>query len=128
MRKVYPVVLTPDPVGYIVHVPDLDIDTQGRDLAEAIDMAHDAIGLWGICEEDDGRTLPEPSSTKPKHEPGELISWLDVDFQKYRRAHDMSTMHINVTIPRYLKTLADEAGINFSRELQDRIKERLALA
>jgi len=128
MRKVFPVVLTPDPIGYIVHVPDLEIDTQGSDLAEAIDMARDAIGLWGICEEDDGRFIPEPSMIEPEHEPSELVSWVDIDFQKYRRAHDMSTIHINVTIPRYLKALADDAGINFSRELQERIKERLALA
>jgi predicted RNase H-like HicB family nuclease len=127
MTKVYPVILTPSEPGYVVTVPDLDINTQGRDIAEAIFMARDAIGLWGICEQDDGRTIPEPSSSEPTHETGELISWIDIDFAKYRKANDMSTMRINVSVPKYLKVLGDEAGINFSQELQERLKERLII-
>ena len=125
MIKVYPVILTPTDMGYVVTVPDLDINTQGKDLAEAIYMARDAIGLWGICEQDDGRTIPEPSTAEPDHEPQELISWVDIDFAKYRKANDMTTMRINVSVPKYLKVLGDEAGINFSQELQERLKERL---
>ena len=125
--KVYPVILTPDECGYAVYVPDLNINTQGGDLAEAIYMARDAIGLWGICEEDDGRVIPEPSLAEPPHDRDELVSWVDIDFAKYRKANDMTTMRINVSIPKYLKVLGDEAGINFSQELQERLKERLVL-
>jgi len=126
MVQVYPVILTPDPVGFVVHVPDLDIDTQGKDIAQAVQMARDAIGLWGICEQDAGRTIPEPSCTEPPHESNELITWIDIDFTRYRVAHDMSAARINVTIPRYLKMLGEDAGINFSHELQERLKERFA--
>ena len=125
MTKVYPVILTPTDTGYVVSVPDLDIDTQGKDMAEAIYMARDAIGLWGICEEDDGRAIPEPSLAEPDHEPNEMVSWVDIDFAKYRKANDMTTMRINVTVPKYLKVLGDDAGVNFSQELQERLKERL---
>lgn len=125
MTKVYPIVLTPTPQGYVVTVPDLNINTQGKDLADALFMARDAIGLWGICEQDDGRQIPEPSTTEPKHEAGDLVSWVDIDFAKYRKADDRTTMRINVTVPKYLKVLGDEAGINFSRELQERLKEKL---
>jgi len=129
MTKVYPIILTPAALGngkgYVVHVPDLEIDTQGRDLAEAIEMARDAIGLWGICEQDDGREIPEPATVEPAHESGELVSWVDIDFAKYRKANDMTTMRINVSVPKYLKVLGDEASINFSQELQERLKERL---
>ena len=131
MTKAYPVILTPAGLnggkGYVVHVPDLVIDTQGFDLAEAINMARDAIGIWGICEQDDGREIPEPSVTEPPHEVGELVSWVDIDFDKYRKANDMTTMRINVTVPKYLKVLGDEAGVNFSQELQERLKERLVV-
>ena len=123
--KVYPVVLTPVETGYVVTVPDLDINTQGNDLADAIHMARDAIGLWGISEEDDGRAIPEPSAEEPAHGPQELISWVDIDFARYRKAHDMTTMRINVSVPKYLKVLGDEAGVNFSQELQERLKEKL---
>lgn len=125
MMKVYPVILSPADVGYVVSVPDLDIDTQGKDLAEAIYMARDAIGLWGICEQDDGREVPEPSLVEPEHGESEFVSWVDVDFDKYRLMSDRSTVRMNITLPKYLKALGDEAGINFSQELQERLKERL---
>lgn len=125
MTKVYPIILTHTASGYVVTVPDLDINTQGEDLAEAICMARDAIGLWGISEQDDGREIPEPSPTEPEHKHGELVSWVDIDFAKYRKANDMSTMRINVSVPKYLKVLGDEAGVNFSQELQERLKEKL---
>ena len=128
MKKVYPIILTPDACGYVVNVPDLDIDTQGADLAEAIYMARDAIGIWGVSAEDDGTAIPEPSTTEPEHAPGELVSWVDIDFTKYRLSLDMASVRVNVTLPRYLKALGDDAGVNFSQELQERLKERLSSA
>lgn len=127
MTKVYPIILTPTDQGYVVTVPDLDINTQGKDLAEAIYMARDAIGLWGICEQDDGRIISEPSASDPSHEADELVSWVDIDFTKYRKANDMTTMRINVSVPKYLKVLGDEAGINFSQVLQEGLKARLGI-
>ena len=127
MNRVYPIILTPCKLGYVVTVPDLDINTQGKDIAEAIYMARDVIGLWGICEQDDGREIPEPSTVEPAHEPGELVSWVDIDFAKYRKANDMTTMRINVSVPKYLKSLGDEAGVNFSQILQEGLKERLGV-
>ena len=55
MKLVYPVIFTEDPAGgYMAYVPDQEINTQGEDLAEAIAMARDAMGLVGIDMEDDG--------------------------------------------------------------------------
>ncbi|MDD2211508.1 MAG: type II toxin-antitoxin system HicB family antitoxin [Clostridia bacterium] len=127
MIKAYPVVLTPTEKGYVVTVPDLDINTQGKDIAEAIYMARDAIGLWGITEQDDGREIPEPSTTEPAHEANELVAWVDIDFDKYRKANDMTTMRINVSVPKYLKVLGDEAGFNFSQILQEGLKQHLKI-
>lgn len=127
MIKVYPVILTPTDSGYVVTVPDLDINTQGKDIAESIYMARDAIGLWGICEQDDGRLIPEPSATEPPHEVNELVSWVDIDFARYRKANDLTTMRINVSVPKYLKVLGDEAGVNFSQVLQEGLKTHLGI-
>jgi len=99
MTKVFPIILTPAVVGYVVTVPDLDINTQGKDMAEAIYMARDAIGLWGICEIDDGRSIPEPSMGTITHEPSEIISWVDIDFDKYRLMNDIRMK--NEPLPHY---------------------------
>lgn len=129
MTKVYPVILTPttigDRPGYAVQVPDLQIDTQGHDLADAIAMARDAIGIKGICEQDEGRDIPAPSTTEPAHSAGDVVTWIDIDFDKYRRASDMRTVRVNVTVPQYLKDLGDERGINYSQTLQKALKEEL---
>ena len=54
----YPVVLTPDERGYLVYVPAFNIDTSGRDMADAMEMARDAIGIVGIEYQDQGKDLP----------------------------------------------------------------------
>ena len=125
MTKAYPIVLKPDAGGYVVYVPDFEINTQGDNIAEALYMARDAIGAWGICQQDSMRDIPEPSVSEPNHEAGEFISWVDVDFEKYRRASDMTSERTNITLPRYLKNLANDAGLNLSQELQARLKEVL---
>ena len=126
-ESIYPVIITPDGNGYVVHVPDFDCGTQGDTIAEAIYMAKDVIGLMGITREDDGEPIPKPSTTEPAHKPGDMVAWVDVNFKKYRLMHDQKTVRINVSIPRYLKALGEEAGINFSRELHERLIEKLAI-
>jgi predicted RNase H-like HicB family nuclease len=128
MKKAYPIILTPDTGGFVVFVPDLEINTQGDNLAEALYMARDAIGAWGICQQEAGRLIPEPSKTEPAHKKNEFVSWIDIDFDKYRRASDMTYERTNITLPRYLKSLANEAGLNLSQELQIRLKEVLQVA
>lgn len=132
MTKVYPVVLTPTTIGkdsgFAVHVPDLQIDTQGLDIADAIAMARDAIGIKGICEQDEGREIPNPSSKEPAHSKGDIVTWVDIDFSKYRRANDMRAVRVNTTIPQYLKDLGDEQGVNYSQTLQKALKKELKVA
>nr|DAL51625.1 MAG TPA_asm: HicB-like toxin [Caudoviricetes sp.] len=128
MKQVYPVILHPDPEGgYTVLVPDLNIGTQGETVAECIDMARDAIGLWGICEQDAGRIVPAPSGLAPRHEEGETVTLVDIDFDAYRRAQDTRAIRKNVTIPSYLNDLAERAGVNFSQVLQDGLRQRLGV-
>jgi predicted RNase H-like HicB family nuclease len=126
-QAVYPVVISKGEKYLIVRVPDFDRETQGKDIAEAIMMAKDLIGLMGIMNEDDGEPIPKPSIKEPAHKPGEMVAWVDVDFKRYRLMHDQKSVRVNISIPRYLKALGEEAGINFSRELQERLIEKLAV-
>lgn len=61
MKAAYPVVLTPGKECISVYVPDFNINTQGIDFANAIEMARDAISIIGIDLEDDGKKIPTPS-------------------------------------------------------------------
>jgi predicted RNase H-like HicB family nuclease len=131
MTSVYPVILTPtnigDDDGYAVYVPDLEINTQGYSLSEAIFMARDAIGLAGITKQDMNQVIPEPSTTTPPHGTNDLVSWVDIDFDEYRRKHDNRTVRRNITLPSWLDEAAREANINVSGFIQSALKEHLRI-
>ena len=127
MTKVFPVVLSTAKCGYIVSIPDLEIDTQGTDIADAILMARDAIGLWGITQIDLGNNIPEPSTVEPTHEHEELVTWVDIDFDEYRRRHDNRTVRRNITLPAWLDEAASKANINVSGFIQNALKEHLGV-
>lgn len=127
MKLVYPVVFTPlEDGGYMAYVPDLEINTSGSDLADAIAMARDALGVVGIDMEDDGKSFPVPSANVP-HEEGELVSLVDVDLAAYRRAIEKKTVRRNVSLPSWLNSAAEAAGLNVSAVLQTALKQQLGI-
>ena len=127
MKNSYPIILTPDKVGYVVYVPDFNINTEGDTLTEAIEMARDAIGVVGIDMEDDGETLPEPAaiSEVKSGSAADIVTLVDVDFGEYRRKNDMRAVKKNCTIPSWLNVEAEKAGVNFSAILTAALKNEL---
>lgn len=129
MKNAYPIVMTQGTEFIVVYIPDYDINTQGKDIPDAIEMARDAIGLIGIDRQDDGEALPEPSAiseVKAANE-NDVVSLVDVDFSEYRRKNDRRTVKKNCTIPSWLNFEAEKAGINFSAVLQAALKSELHL-
>ena len=129
MKNTYPIVLTPEAQGFTVYVPDFDINTEGDDLTEAIEMARDAIGLMGIDMEDDGKALPVPSPLQSiQAQDGDTVSLVDVNFTEYRRKNELRTVKKNCTLPSWLCYEAEKANINFSQALQSALKRELHIA
>ena len=123
---VYPVIMSKERDGYFVTIPDFEINTEGKDLGDAIFMARDAIGLNGLQLEDEGKELPEPFSINYTKDEGDVLTLVDVDMDEYRKKHDNRTVKKNCTIPYYLNAEAEKAGINFSRILQEALKQKLS--
>lgn len=129
MKSVYPIILTPAKEGgYTVFIPDLNINTQGKTVAECIDMARDAAGMWGICQQNMKKEIPAAKSFTPVHRDDEILATVDIDFDAYRRANDMRTVRRNVSLPSYLNEQGEKAGLNFSQLLQEALKSKLQLA
>lgn len=84
--RYYPVLLTPGEQYVLVHIPDFNISTQGVDIADAIAMARDAIGLAGIDMEDEHEPVPKgsPLSDVTKDSDADMVTLVGVDFAKYR--------------------------------------------
>ena len=131
MKSAYPIIMTQGKEFIVVFIPDFDINTQGRNVPEAIEMARDAIGIMGIDMQDDGEALPEASSVSSVQAAapdGAIVSLVDVDFAEYRRKNDMRAVKKNCTIPSWLNFEAEKAGVNFSAVLQAALKRELHIA
>lgn len=128
MKVVYPVIITGTGKGeYFVEIPDMDIATQGDSVANAIDMARDAISLMAVDMEDDGKPLPAASDIgdiKPLSE-NSVITLVDADISAYRRMLDNKAVRKNCTIPSWLNAAAEKQHINFSAVLQAALMEQL---
>ena len=128
MKNAYPVIMTQGKEFIVVFIPDFNINTQGKDVPDAIEMARDAIGLMGIDMQDNGESLPKSSgitSVQAEAPSGAIVSLVDVDFAEYRRKNDMRVVKKNCTIPSWLNFEAEKAGVNFSAVLQAALKNEL---
>lgn len=129
MKAVYPVILKKGKKYIIADIPDFNIGTQGKDFADAIEMARDAIGIMGIDMEDDGQQIPASTDIKSvKITENDIISLVDIDFDEYRRKNEMRAVKKNCTIPSWLNYEAEKAQINFSQTLQNALMEQLGVS
>lgn len=141
MKTAYPVYIVKNADAYLVYVPDMDLFTEGTSPADAIAMARDAISNMGITLQNDNHPLPAASTygeAKEKtiqqaddidfqYSKG-ICTLVDVDLDEYRRKLENRAVKKNCTIPYQLSVLADQAGVNYSRVLQDALKEKLNMA
>ncbi|MEW5919616.1 MAG: type II toxin-antitoxin system HicB family antitoxin [Bacillota bacterium] len=126
MKYVYPAVFTPLPSGeYDVRIPDLPgCITCGKNLADAIEMAEDAIAMWLCDAEDNHESIPEPSEKLTAEDP-QFVSLIVADTNLYRKENDNRAVKKTLSIPNWLNTKAEKAGINFSQTLQTALKKKL---
>lgn len=129
MKYCYPIILSEmQDGGYLVYVPDMQINTTGTDLSNALEMAKDAIELCGVGYEDEKLPIPKASPLESiKAKKGEIILAVNVDFEAYRRMLDNRSVKKNCTLPSWLNEQAEKANINFSASLQRALKEELGL-
>jgi len=126
LKYVYPAIFTPLTSGeYDVRVPDLPgCITCGKDMADAIEMAQDAIAMWLSDAEDNQEVIPAPSETLTVKSP-KIVNFIVADTDTYRRENDNRAVKKTLSIPGWLNSKAEKAGINFSQTLQNALKNQL---
>ncbi len=138
MKYAYPVIFTrteDEKDTILIEVPDLEIMTEGFGVADAIEMARDAIGLSGITLEDMSEPIPLPRDIneidlkKSEFASAEksYVSLVDVDFTKYRKKVDNKMVRKNVTIPNWLNKAVEKEKINVSKVLQEALMEKIGI-
>ncbi len=133
MKNVYTVLISKDGSDYLVYIPDIDRNTEGKSMYDAIYMARDLLGTWSLDHE-----MPVPSSTEDaikiakEKADDENFLWsagspvlVDIDTDEYKKKLDTRSVKKNCTLPAWLNDKAEAAGINFSRVLQEALIEKL---
>ena len=123
----YPAIFSKEGDAYNVKFIDFDnIFTYGIGFNDAYYMAQDA--LYAMLPEYKDN-LPEPTYDymKIKVKDNEFITMVELDPIEHEKRISSKTVNTTVTMPEWLKNLADTKGINFSKLLQDSIKKELNL-
>lgn len=129
MKQAYPITIQCDEKFCVVFIPDFEINTQGETIAEAMEMARDAIGMCGCYKQDENVEIPAPSKIEAIQKgDSDIVTLVDVDFDEYRRKHEMRTVRKNVSLPSWLNEEAERANINFSAVLQNALKAELHIS
>ncbi len=106
---------------YFVRIPDLDGMTEGKSIADAIEMAKDYIGTYSL-----ENKLPQSNVKMPvKHDPKDIVTLVTVNISEYKRKNDNRAVKKTITIPSYLNELGKENQINFSELMTSALKKKL---
>lgn len=128
-KYAYPAIFVKEDTGYSVTFPDIDgCFSAGANLPEAIEMAADALCLVLYDKEECGEEIPPASNVKQvQAENGAEVSLVFCDTVEYRKFYDNRAIKKTLTIPNWLNTVAEKAGVNFSMVLQEALKAKLDL-
>lgn len=130
MKYVYPAIFTAEAEGgYSVSFPDVEgCYSQGKDLADAMYMAEDALALMLYTLEEEDKPLPVST---PIHEVSvtddQFVSLVKADTLEYRKMFNSKAVKKTLTIPGWLNEQAEKANVNFSKTLQDALMSELHL-
>jgi len=129
MIYVFPAIFTPVGSGYAIRFPDLPgTNSQGKDLAESIYSARDALGSWLDYLMDECQDIPQPSDLSSiSLESGQIITMIDVDMTAYRRRKNFKAVKKTLSIPSWLNEEAEAHNVNFSAILQEGLKAHLGI-
>ncbi len=107
--------------GFWVSFPDIkECLTQGDDMAQAYEMAVDALGLALICREEEHQELPAASDpTQITPEPDSFLVVIEFDMSAYKKRTNSRAVKKTLSIPEWLNEAAMAMDINFSQVLQE---------
>ena len=126
----YPAIFEKDGTGYSIFFPYIPgCNSEGDTLEEAYDMARDALGLmYTTYNENLHKAFPTPCDPSEIHlEASQALVLVEFDSLEYRRKYESKAVKKTLTIPSWLNDMASSANMNFSKILQEALKQQLHL-
>lgn len=131
MKVVYPVIFTETNDNVLIYIPAFDGMTEGKDIADAVDMARDYIAnalFDKIPSEFPAQNETADLNSSPFYENGRTFaSLVDVDLDFFRMKQKSKNVRRNITLPEWLDAMANEAHINVSEVARNALKETLSV-
>ena len=130
LNLTYLAVLEPGEDGsYSVSFPDLPgCFSYGDNLTDAQRMAEEAASLHVYGMERDGDEIPTPSLNLSKESTdGNVVMPVTIHPDLYRAKRDNERIKTNITLPAWLKRIAEEQKVNYSRLLETALIDYLQL-
>jgi len=129
-KYIFPAIFEPgDKHGFCITFPDLHgIITSGETIEEALYMTKDALELHLYGMETDGDAIPEPTlSSKIPAPEGGFVNLIEVWMPVIRDEMANKAVKKTLTIPQWLNDIAEQKNVNYSRLLQESLKEHLGV-
>ena len=113
-----------------VRFPDLPgCIAVGDTTEQALEDAKSSLALHLYGMEQDGEPIPAPSDIRSlKLEEGDVPAMVEVNMKIYRARFLTRSVKKTLTIPYWLDLAAEDAGLNFSQELQNALKAKLHIS
>ena len=115
--------------GFWISFPDIpECLTQGDDMAQAYEMAVDALGLALTCREKEHQPLPaasDPTVITPEQD--SFLAVIEFDMLAYKKRTNSRAVKKTLSIPEWLNEAATAAGLNFSQVLQEALTAKIQL-
>lgn len=136
MTYIYPAIFSPASVDgrgtvYTVEIPDIPgCITEGDSISEAITMAREALAGCILAMKQAKEDIPKPSHCRDLADSAtdnDFVTLIDVDLIDYMRRKESKSTIKTVSLPQWLAVMAEEAGISYSRTLQNALKRELDL-
>jgi predicted RNase H-like HicB family nuclease len=114
--------------GISVYFPDVPgCVSCGDNFDHALRMAKEALALHIFGMEKDGEALPERTDKIPETSAGDMMVPITVYPDIVNDEINNRREETTVTIPHWLKSVAETEGLNYSQLLETAIKETLSI-
>lgn len=126
MTSIYPAIFHNED-GYWVEFPDLEgCNSCGDTLAETMENAQEALGLYLASLSEHKQDIPKPSDIREiQVGDSDILSFVCTDVSKYFK--DTRAVKKTLSIPAWLATEADEQNLSLSKVLQEALLQRFSV-
>ena len=115
--------------SYSIYFPDLPgCISVGDNLEEAARMAAEAASLHVYSMDCDNEEIPTPSVNLSKEDTeGNVVMPVTIHPDLFRMKKDNERIKTNITLPAWLKRIAEEQKVNYSRLLETALIDYLQI-